>query len=152
MRHHGTDLSCPDRTPTSSKLLSNLTFIPPSLREERVDIGLYTPARVIQLPLPQFNPFWFKTMQNDVETFINRCQICTVSKPSWQLLAGLLQPFPIPQRHWSYIVIDFVTNLPHSQGTPHNYILQCVPFLWSSRGHYVGLWPAMHIQSLVCIL
>lgn len=33
-----------------------------------------------------------------------------------QLPIGLLQPMPIPQRPWSHIAIDFITNLPNSQG------------------------------------
>ncbi|KAL0192920.1 hypothetical protein M9458_011216, partial [Cirrhinus mrigala] len=41
-----------------------------------------------------------------------------------QLPAGLLQPLPVPQRPWSHIAIDFVTNLPRSLG--HTTILTIV--------------------------
>ncbi len=33
-----------------------------------------------------------------------------------QLPAGLLKPLPTPQRPWSHIAIDFITDLPNSQG------------------------------------
>lgn len=33
-----------------------------------------------------------------------------------QLQASLLHQLPIPQRPWSHIAVDFITNLPHSRG------------------------------------
>lgn len=39
-------------------------------------------------------------------------------------LAGLLQPLDIPCRPWSHIAIDFVTDLPLSQG--HTTILTVI--------------------------
>ncbi len=47
-----------------------------------------------------------------------------MSKSSHQLPAGLLQPLPTPQRPWSHIAIDFVTDLPPSRG--HTTILSVI--------------------------
>ncbi len=47
-----------------------------------------------------------------------------MSKSSHQLPAGLLQPLPIPQRPWSHIAIDFITDLPLSRG--HTTILTVI--------------------------
>lgn len=44
------------------------------------------------------------------------CEICNTSKSLKQLAAGLLQPLPTPQHPWSHIAIDFITDLPNSQG------------------------------------
>ncbi len=55
-------------------------------------------------------------MSTDTITFVNACAACNTSKSPRQLPAGLLQPLPIPQRPWSHIAIDFVTDLPISQG------------------------------------
>lgn len=38
------------------------------------------------------------------------------AKPIGQLPTGLLQSLPIPQRTWSHIIINFITDLPNSQG------------------------------------
>ncbi len=55
-------------------------------------------------------------MSNDTVTFVNNFTACNTSKPSRQLPAGLLQPLPVPQRPWSHIAIDFVTDLLNSLG------------------------------------
>lgn len=55
-------------------------------------------------------------MSTDATTFVKNCTICNTSKTPRKLPAGLLQPLPIPQRPWSHIAIDFVTDLPNSQG------------------------------------
>ncbi len=62
------------------------------------------------------NRFWWPSIQTDTITFIKNCDVCNISKSPHQLPAGLLQPLPIPQRPWSHIAIDFVTDLPASQG------------------------------------
>ncbi|KAL0158985.1 hypothetical protein M9458_047061, partial [Cirrhinus mrigala] len=62
------------------------------------------------------NGFWWPTMSKDTQIFIRDCTTCNMSKPSHQLPASLLQPLPIPQRPWSHTAMDFVTDLPNSQG------------------------------------
>ncbi|KAL0151605.1 hypothetical protein M9458_053088 [Cirrhinus mrigala] len=62
------------------------------------------------------NRFWWPTINQDTQAFVKNCTVCNTCKPSRQLPAGLLQPLPIPQRPWSHIAIDFVTDLPNSQG------------------------------------
>ncbi|KAL0170543.1 hypothetical protein M9458_035139, partial [Cirrhinus mrigala] len=62
------------------------------------------------------NSFWWPSMTADTSTFVKSCQICAQSKTPKELPSGLLQPLPIPQRPWSHLSIDFVTDLPPSQG------------------------------------
>ncbi|KAL0199172.1 hypothetical protein M9458_007712, partial [Cirrhinus mrigala] len=60
------------------------------------------------------NSFWWPSMTKDTTAFIKSCQICAQSKTPKELPSGLLQPLPIPQRPWSHLSIDFVTDLPPS--------------------------------------
>ncbi|KAI2645887.1 Transposon Tf2-9 polyprotein [Labeo rohita] len=62
------------------------------------------------------NRFWWPTLATETIHFVNNCSTCESSKPSTHLPAGLLQPLPLPQRPWSHIAIDFITDLPNSQG------------------------------------
>ncbi|KAL0147274.1 hypothetical protein M9458_057420, partial [Cirrhinus mrigala] len=61
------------------------------------------------------NKFWWPSIRSDTINFIKNCEVCCSTKSSKQLPAGLLQPLPIPQRPWSHIAIDFVTDLPPSE-------------------------------------
>ncbi|KAL0185426.1 hypothetical protein M9458_021123, partial [Cirrhinus mrigala] len=70
------------------------------------------------------NKFWWPTLRSDTVNYIRNCETCCITKPSKQLPAGLLQPLPIPQRPWSHISIDFVTDLPPSAG--HTTILTVI--------------------------
>ncbi|KAI2653918.1 Transposon Tf2-9 polyprotein [Labeo rohita] len=62
------------------------------------------------------NKFWWATLTPDVMRFVHQCPTCNMTKSSHQRPAGLLQPLPIPQRPWSHIAMDFVTDLPASNG------------------------------------
>ncbi len=51
-------------------------------------------------------------MNREITDYVKACQICAQSKTPKELPSGLLQPLPIPQRPWSHLSIDFVTDLP----------------------------------------
>ncbi|KAL0173462.1 hypothetical protein M9458_029430 [Cirrhinus mrigala] len=70
------------------------------------------------------NRFWWSTLRQDTINFIRNCTICNTSKVPRHLPAGLLQPLPLPQRPWSHIAVDFVTDLPSFNG--HTTILSVV--------------------------
>ncbi len=51
-----------------------------------------------------------------VRRFVRGCQYCTTLKNLLYLLSGKLLPLPIPSRPWSHLSIDFITDLPSSNG------------------------------------
>ncbi|KAL0195021.1 hypothetical protein M9458_008593, partial [Cirrhinus mrigala] len=50
-----------------------------------------------------------------VTQYIQSCSVCAMSTSPPQLPTGKLVPLPIPQRPWSHIEVDFVTDLPNSE-------------------------------------
>ncbi len=106
--------------PVPAECPPNRTFVPPSLRTRVIQQVHDLPSSghpgitaSIQLLL---NKFWWSTLRTDVIAFIKNCVTCNTTKSSKQMPAGLLQPLPIPQRPWSHIAIDFITDLPNSKG------------------------------------
>jgi len=60
--------------------------------------------------------FFWPGMARDVRTFTDNCDGCGSNK-SWRTRRqGFLKPLPIPDRIWSEISMDFVTDLPKSEG------------------------------------
>ncbi len=55
-------------------------------------------------------------MARDVRRFMQGCPDCAISKSPRHLPAGKLLPLPIPNRPWSHLGVDFITDLPASDG------------------------------------
>uniref|UniRef100_A0A673KGR5 Gypsy retrotransposon integrase-like protein 1 n=1 Tax=Sinocyclocheilus rhinocerous TaxID=307959 RepID=A0A673KGR5_9TELE len=114
--------------PPPAETPPNLTYVPQALRQRVIQLVHSTPgsghpgiAATLQL---LNNRFWWPTLQAETIVFIRDCATCNITKSPHQLPAGLLQPLPIPQRPWSHIAIDFITDLPASQG--HTTILSVI--------------------------
>ncbi|KAI2667105.1 Transposon Tf2-8 polyprotein [Labeo rohita] len=60
--------------------------------------------------------YWWPSMLHDTIRYIQSCSVCAMSTSPCQLPTGKLVPLPIPQRPWSHIGVDFVTDLPNSEG------------------------------------
>ncbi len=56
--------------------------------------------------------YWWPNMARDVRRFVQGCEECAKSKSHRHLPAGKLFPLPIPNRPWSHLGVDFVTDLP----------------------------------------
>lgn len=56
--------------------------------------------------------FWWPNIKEDVKAWIASCEICQRDKGVQSKAAGLLQPLPIPERKWTVVNMDFITDLP----------------------------------------
>ena len=55
-------------------------------------------------------------MWKTVKDYTKTCDICSRSKIPRHRPYGLLQPLNVPERPWSSISMDFITDLPESNG------------------------------------
>ncbi len=61
-------------------------------------------------------PYWWPSMSRDVIRYVRSCSVCAMSSTPRHLLVGKLVPLPIPRRPWSHLGIDFVMDIPVSEG------------------------------------
>lgn len=55
-------------------------------------------------------------MRRDVIKFVKDCTVWQPSKYLATTLAGLLQPISLPTQVWDEVTIDFIEDLPRSEG------------------------------------
>lgn len=60
--------------------------------------------------------YWWPKMADSVKAVVQLCSVCAKTKGFNQQPAGKWMPLPTPNRPWSHVAIDFVMDLPVSQG------------------------------------
>lgn len=73
------------------------------------------PGREVTYALVARQFFW-PGMARDIRTFVENCDSCGRNKAWRSRRQGFLKPLPIPDRIWSEISMDFITDLPLSGG------------------------------------
>ena len=60
--------------------------------------------------------FFWPNMAKDVRTFVRNCDVCGRMKSWRDRKKGALKPLPVPGRPWQEVSMDFITDLPESDG------------------------------------
>ncbi|KAL0149363.1 hypothetical protein M9458_055401, partial [Cirrhinus mrigala] len=60
--------------------------------------------------------YWWPSMHRDTITYVQSCSVCAKSTSPRQLPRGKLVPLLIPQRPWSHLGVDFITDLSNAEG------------------------------------
>ncbi len=101
---------------------------PDSTRPFSVVVSIHKPVVSIHSSLGTGHPganatlsllkdrYWWPNMARDVRRFVQGCEECAISKSPRHLPAGKLLPLPVPNQPWSHLGVDFVTDLPVSEG------------------------------------
>ncbi|KAK3551029.1 hypothetical protein QTP70_011523 [Hemibagrus guttatus] len=111
-------LSAPASTPPGCP--PGLHFIPRTQRNELIhsthtSLGTGHPGTHGTLSLLK-QRFWWPGMASDIRRYVQGCRECAISKSPRQLPSGKLLPLPVPNRPWSHLGVDFITDLPASEG------------------------------------
>ena len=60
--------------------------------------------------------YYWPWMSRDIKNFVNTCDVCQKTKPRRHAPIGLLQPIPIPSQPFEVVTMDFIPELPLSNG------------------------------------
>jgi transposase InsO family protein len=60
--------------------------------------------------------FFWDGLKTNVQSFVEECVVCQENKVETIKTPGLLQPLSIPSQHWEEVSMDFITELPKSEG------------------------------------
>ncbi|CAM4706099.1 unnamed protein product [Leuciscus chuanchicus] len=93
-------------------------FVPTTLRLPLMDSvhtspGSGHPGSQQTLSLLQ-QRYWWPSMAQDTSRYVQGCTACAMTKVPRRLPEGKLMPLPLPNRPWSHLAVDFVTDLPSS--------------------------------------
>lgn len=80
--------------------------------------------------------FYWPNMQVQVQQYVKSCSVYQKNKSENTPYPGLLQPLPIPDMAWTHISMDFVEDLPKSNGK--NVILVIVDRM-TKYSHFIAL-------------
>jgi hypothetical protein len=59
--------------------------------------------------------YYWPGMPNAIRSYVESCDVCQRTKSSTQSPAGLLQPLPTPDKPWSQVSLDLITQLPKTR-------------------------------------
>ena len=100
-------------------------------------------AKTLELVKRQF--YW-NGMDREVKEYVTTCLQCQRDKPSNQAPIGLLQPLPIPERPWSSVSMDLITQLPRTTtGYDAIFVVVC---RFTKMVHYIPCVTAVSAPQL----
>ncbi len=171
------DRTCSAGRPRRENICSHLTTaVPSGISSPSTSSGHPGSQRTLSLLQPCYS---WSSLSRDVTRYVWSCSVCAQSKTPRHLPVGKLVPLPIPQRPWSHIGIDFVTDLPNWKGNTCVFVtvdrfskacklvplsglptaLEAAEILFSHvfRNYRLpedslGLWSAIHLPSLESLL
>ena len=92
------------------------------------------------------NRFFWPRMTRDIRQFVSTCPVCQKIKHGRHLPYGLLQPIPIPTQPFEVVTMDFIGELPKSQG--HNAIFVLICKL-TKYAYFIPCTTDMHLRHSI---
>src|SRR5919198_2652876 len=117
-------------------------YVPPTSDLRRKIVALNHDSRVAGHPgrwktleLVSRN-YWWPQMSRYIGLYTSTCDLCLRTKVIRQPPTGHLKPLPIPSRRWEVVSVDFIVELPMSDG--HDAIMVVVDHL-SKQSHFIPM-------------
>jgi transposase InsO family protein len=80
--------------------------------------------------------FWWPKMDEDIIDFVRSCPDCQKNKAARHQPYGLLNPLELPYTPWQSIAMDFITDLPPSEGCDQLWV---VIDRFTKMAHFIAL-------------
>jgi hypothetical protein len=78
--------------------------------------------------------FWWPGMRAYIKHYIETCDICNRAKAKRHKPTGLLHPLPISKGPWSSVTLDFIVQLPESDGFNAILVVVC---RYTKMAHFI---------------
>uniref|UniRef100_A0A803TQ72 Gypsy retrotransposon integrase-like protein 1 n=1 Tax=Anolis carolinensis TaxID=28377 RepID=A0A803TQ72_ANOCA len=78
--------------------------------------------------------YWWPFMRKDVKAYVHQCPVCATVKGGGGKPSGLLRPLETPAAPWEHISMDFIVDLPPSNGKT---VIWVVVDLFSKQAHFI---------------
>src|ERR1700759_708833 len=89
--------------------------------------------------------FWWPGVSRFVQRYVEACDLCLRTKPSRHAPFGVLRPTETPHQPWEAISVDFIVELPQSNG--YDAILTVVDSL-TKRVHFIPTFTTVDTSGL----
>ena len=70
-----------------------------------------------------WHSYWWPQIATDIEALCRSCGKCQTNKTNTQKPQGFLHSFPIPDKPWQSVGMDFMGPLPQSQGNDYQKVI-----------------------------
>lgn len=89
--------------------------------------------------------FGWPNIRADILAFVKSCRSCQAVKVDHRVPQGLLEPFPVPDRPWSHIGLDFIVKLPLSSS--FDSVMVVVDY-FSKASHFIPAKESWNAEDL----
>ncbi len=98
------------------------------------------------LELVTRNGYNWHGLRIDLRRYLKNCSECARNKTKRHLKYGLLHPLPVPIKPWDEISMDFITELPISNGCDQIWVIKD---RLTKRGHFISCKGTMTVFDFV---
>ena len=90
--------------------------------------------------------YWWPEVTRDIGRYVEGCDLCQRMKNRMEEMAGKLKLSEVPEKLWTYLMVDFITKLPL---VARKDVILVVCNWLSKITHFVATMERMLVEGLV---